>query len=165
MKHICLLISVMSVSLSSCHADNPHGSDVRIPEISDAELAELVPDFVDAQSMPWLSGDWGVTSESTFAGANCADNGYVSIRSDGYVFGVTTFPEPGKANTDKVTGTVNVSKGVDPGFFHLTPPEWSDSYLRLKPRSKNRLFVQLYSFVPEKTEWIKKHEFDLERCD
>lgn len=165
LKNTWLLFSVMSVLLSPCHAEGSKESGERFPQISDSELAELVPDFVDAQSMPWLSGEWGVVTGTDFTNANCRDGGYISIQTSGYVFDVNTFPEPGKVNTSKVSGTVNVSKGVEPGFFHLTPPEWSDSYLRLKPRSINRLEAHLYSFAPDKIEWTKTHEFDLERCE
>ena len=159
---ITLFLAGCGKSDSGGPADKPA---LDIPPISDAELADLVPDFVDAQSMPWLAGNWGVFAGSTYEGTSCKDGGAMRLVTSGYVFDVNSDPEPAKAGTAKTSGTVNVSKGEDPGFFNLTPPKWEDAYFRLKPRSKNRLTAQIWSFSSEKTEWFKTHEFEFERCE
>ena len=64
-----LSTSLMVLFLAGCGGGSDNtGIDAKpakqISPISDAELAELVPDFIDAQSMPWLAGNWGVLALS-----------------------------------------------------------------------------------------------------
>ena len=151
--------------LSDCGAAQPDQAVLSVPVISDAELAELVPDFVDAQSMPWLVGTWELISQDSSDATDCANGGYLNIQPSGYVFEISAVPEPGRIEGKRVTGTANVSKGVEPGYFHLTPPQWSDTYLRLKPLSRDQLAVRLYTYAPDDIEWVETEAFDLARCD
>lgn len=160
--------SLVALILAGCSAGSENVSvdkpAKQVPPISDAELADLVPEFVDAQTMPWLAGTWGVLEGSGYAGSNCEDGGFMDIAIDGYVFAFTSDPEPGQEPVGKSHGTVNISKGQDPGFFNLTPPKWEDAYFRLKPRSKDRLTAHIWSFSSAQTAWFKTHEFEFERC-
>lgn len=132
--------------------------------LSDAELAALVPDFVDAASMAWLEGEWGVVQNETFEGPGCQSGGFMTLIVQGDRFAVTARPEPLKDQTNQVSGLVRVSRGQDVGFFNLTPPDWDDAYFRLKPRSRDQLLAQLYMFNRDRSEWLQEYEFDFERC-
>ena len=157
--------SVWLLILPACAEARPNKAEQNVPPMSDAELAELVPDFVDAQSMPWLEGQWGTIGSSVFATGACSEGGLLTIKVSGYVFDVVSLPEPGHDGSTLVQGTVNVSKGAEPGFFNLTPPDWEDAYFRLNPQSKNNLTAHLYEFVPERTEWVETEQMEWERCE
>lgn len=164
-----IFVASIALIVAGCGGDSDSAQITKspgkqLPPISDAALAELVPDFVDAQSMTWLAGNWGVLNGSNYAGTTCKDGGAISLKTDGYVFDVNSDPEPDKTDKSKTSGSVNVSKGQNPGSFNLTPPQWKDAYFRIKPRSKDRLSAQLWTFSKEKTEWMKTHEFEFERC-
>ncbi len=142
--------------------------DEKIEKLDD-DLAALVPDFVDASTMPWLEGVWGTLSHEAFLpGCSAKDGlGFIQLIASDYVFEAVSEPEPSKAGTGKFTektmGAATLSKAED-GYFSLTPPKWEDAYLRLKPVSRDLLDAILYEFVPAETEWKPTQTFQIKRC-
>ncbi len=62
-----------------------------------------------------------------------------------------------------IKGAASVNPG-DRGFTNITPPEWSDAYLRIKANNEQGLDVELVMFLPEETAWGVAREFTLETC-
>lgn len=144
-------------------ADVPDPQSVEV-DLSDSELAALVPDYLDAESMRWFEGNWGVVANDAFEGRSCQNGGFMTAVVDGTMFAMTAQPEPETDKTEPTSGRVRVSRGEEPGVFSLTPSDWEDAYFRLKPRSTDQLLAHLYLFDSDRTEWLNEYEFNFERC-
>ena len=160
---------ILATGCGEVTATDVNSTDVPEPQsaaidLSDAELAVLVPDYLDAESMAWFEGVWGVAKNETFEAASCQSGGFMTATGDGSLFAMTVQPEPESGKTAVSNGRVRLSRGEEIGVFNLTPPDWDDAYFRLKPRSKARLSAQLYMFDGDRAEWLKRYDFEFERC-
>lgn len=130
------------------------------PELSDEELAALVPDYIDAQSMSWLSGSWA--KSDLLCDSNFGDGFIHFYVEDGWMMGRSE-PEQTSDSYEQTRGRVSLNPGQDNDIY-ITPPKWENAYWRVKPQSKALLKITEWDFKSETTDWREGRSFELVKC-
>jgi len=124
----------------------------------DAEMLALLPKPVPGHELAWLSGSW-VKSDQACGGPSYF---HASASREGLYVMMAAEPAKAKSGTT-VSGRANVNPG-EQGFTNVTPPEWDDAYLRMKPSSDGEVEVTFVAFVREETRWNATDNFILKNC-
>jgi len=127
----------------------------------DEDLAALVPEYLDAQSLSWLAGSWIKT------GGNCDANngdGFIHFYVDnGWMMGRAN-SEVNSETSERTNGRVDLNPGVEDGQINITPPGWNNAYWRATPTARDRLKIVQWEFKKETTDWQAGKAFKLYKC-
>jgi hypothetical protein len=141
---------------------------VAVADTPDRELAALMPTAVDINDLDWLEGSWGMKTPEEPYDKSCGANdgrAYIHLDMSDDRPVVTAPPEPTAPEGETVTAWTLITE-YEGGFASISPRNWENSYLRVKPAGdeKSYALVELAEFNKDELVWDTTRTFYLEKC-